>query len=185
TICGLSYRLEGAENIPDEACVVLMKHSSVYETLVQLVLFPMQCWVLKRELMWLPFFGWAVATLKPIAINRGKGGAAVKQVVSQGIKRLAAGITIVIFPEGTRMAVGETRRYGISGALLAKEARAQILPIAHNAGYHWPRQRNSIDPGVVTFVIGSPIDPGDREPREINEEIQIWIEAEVARLDSE
>ena len=181
-ICGLTYRLEGAENIPADACVVLMKHASVYETLVQLVLFPMQCWVLKRELMWLPFFGWTVATLKPIAINRGKGGAAVKQVIKQGIKRLAAGITIVIFPEGTRMPVGETKRYGLSGTLLAQEAKVKILPIAHNAGYHWPRQRNYIEPGEVTFVIGNLVDPVGREPREVNTEIQNWIEGEVNRL---
>ena len=182
-VCGLTYRLEGEENFPDEACVVFMKHSSVYETLVQLVLFPMQCWVLKRELMWLPFFGWAVWTLKPIAIDRGKGSTAVKQVISQGIKRLAAGITVIIFPEGTRMAVGETRRYGISGTLLAQEANTKILPIAHNAGHFWPRQHNAIEPGVVTFVIGEPIDPAGREVREVNLEVQNWIQAQVARLD--
>jgi len=183
-ICGLSYRIVGQENISDEPCVVFMKHSSVYETLVQQVLFPSQCWVLKRELMWLPFFGWAVATLRPIAINRGKGGAAVKQVLRQGLKRIAAGITVIIFPEGTRMPVGKTKRYGISGTLLAQEAKVKILPVAHNAGSHWPRQSHGVEPGEVTFVIGQGIDPAGREPRALNQEIQTWIESEVEKISS-
>ena len=184
TICGLDFRLVGVENIPAEPCVVFMKHSSVYETLVQQILFPSQCWVLKRELMWLPFFGWAVATLKPIAIDRRGGSKAVKQVIKQGIKRLTAGITIIIFPEGTRMPIGETRRYGISGTLLAQEAQVKILPIAHDAGLFWPKQSYGIEPGVATFVIGKPIDPSERKPREVNEEIQIWIQNEMHKLDA-
>ena len=134
--------------------------------------------------MWLPFFGWAVATLKPIAIDRRGGNKVVKQVIKQGIKRLTAGITIIIFPEGTRMPIGETRRYGVSGTLLAQEAQVKILPIAHDAGLFWPKKSYGIEPGVATFVIGKPIDPSERKPHEVNEEIQTWIQNEMHKLDA-
>ena len=181
-ICGLSYRITGFDNLPDDACIVFLKHSSAYETVVQLARFPMQSWVLKRELVWVPFFGWALATLNPIAIDRSKGGVAVKQVLDQGRERLQDGINIMIFPEGTRMPAGQTRRYGLSGTLLAQENDKLIVPVAHNAGYFWPRRGFGIEPGEVNFVIGKPIDPSGREPRDVNADIQKWIEAEVAKL---
>jgi 1-acyl-sn-glycerol-3-phosphate acyltransferase len=180
--CGLDYRIEGRENFPDEACVVFIKHSSALETVVQLAEFPLQSWVLKRELIWVPFFGWGLAALNPIAIDRSKGRAAVKQVLDQGRERLAKGLYVMIFPEGTRMRAGTTRRYGISGTLLAQENRKVILPIAHNAGYHWPRRGWEIKSGTVTFVIGKPFDPAGREPREFNAELQRWMEAEVEQI---
>ncbi|MGI9308951.1 MAG: lysophospholipid acyltransferase family protein [Gammaproteobacteria bacterium] len=183
-ICGLSYRVEGTENIPDEPCVVFIKHSSVFETLAQLAIFPAQCWVLKRELLWLPFFGWGMKALRPIAINRQSGRAAVEQVIEQGRERFEAGLFVCIFPEGTRMAVGETRRYGMSGTILAQKNGKLILPAAHNAGTFWPRKRFGIDPGEVQFVIGKPLDPAGRDPREMNAEIQDWVEARVAEFDS-
>ena len=102
--------------------------------------FPPQSWVLKRELMWIPLVGWAVRCLKPIAINRKAGATAVNQVVEQGKQRLREGLWILIFPEGTRVAVGEKRKYGVSGALLASRAGCKIVPVAHNAGYFWPRR---------------------------------------------
>ena len=182
TICGLRYRTVGMENFPDESCVVFLKHSSAFETYMQLVLFPRSCWVLKRELLWVPFFGWTLIPLKAIAIDRSKGGVAVRQVISQGIERLAEGINVSIFPEGTRMPAGETRRYGQSGTLLAQEAGSLIVPVAHNAGYHWPRRGFGIVPGEVTFSVGKPVDPAGRDPREVNQEIQDWIEGEVARI---
>jgi 1-acyl-sn-glycerol-3-phosphate acyltransferase len=181
-ICGLRYRVIGLENIPDRSSVIFLKHSSAFETFAQLVFLPRSCWVLKRELLWVPFFGWTLYPLKAIAIDRSKGGAAVKQVVSEGKQRLADGIFVSVFPEGTRMPAGETKRYGKSGTLLAQEANTVILPVAHNAGYHWPRRGLGIIPGEVIFVIGKPIDPLGRSAADVNEEIQSWIEKTVAEI---
>ncbi len=118
-LCALDYVVEGREHLPARSTVVLMKHSSAWETLAQLCIFPRQTWVLKRELTWLPVFGWVLLALRPIAINRRGGSAAVQQVLEQGAQRLAEGLWVVIFPEGTRVPAGQTRRYGMSGALLA------------------------------------------------------------------
>ncbi len=134
-ICGLRYRVRGIENIPQEGCIFFAKHSSAFETFGSLAIFPRSCWVLKKELLWVPFFGWALIPLDSIAIDRSKGSIAVKQVITQGINRLKRGINIVVFPEGTRMPAGTTKRYGISGTLLAQESGSPIVPVAHNAGY--------------------------------------------------
>lgn len=181
-LCGLRMEIVGRENIPAEPSVMLLKHSSAYETIVQMLLVPWQCWVLKRELMWTPFFGWGLAALHPIAIDRKAGTSAVNQVVEQGKQRLAAGSWVMIFPEGTRMPPGETRRYGVSGALLAREAGVKLVPVAHDAGDFWPKRGLRKYPGTVRFVIGKPVDPAGREPRELNDEIQRWVEDTVARL---
>jgi len=181
-ICGLSYRVEGKENFPDQPCVMFIKHSSALETFVQIGEFPRACWVLKKELLWVPFFGWALKAMQAIAIDRSAGSVAVKQVVDQGKERLAQGISVSVFPEGTRMPPGQTKRYGISGTLLAQESGAPIVPIAHNAGYHWPRRTKGIKPGEVVFVVGQPLTVGNRDLREVNAEIQNWIENEVARI---
>jgi 1-acyl-sn-glycerol-3-phosphate acyltransferase len=181
-ICGLDYAVEGQHNIPDEHSVVLLKHSSTYETIVQLVLFPRQTWVLKRELMWAPFLGWALAALRPIAINRGAHRVAVQQVIDKGKQRLAAGLWIMIFPEGTRMKPGSTRTYGLSGTLLAQESGRLLVPVAHNAGDFWPRRGLRKRPGTVQFSIGPAVDPRGRDPREVNAELQNWVETKVAEL---
>lgn len=182
-LVGLDYRVLGRENIPDEASVVLLKHSSTLETLAELLLFPPQTWVLKRELMFAPFFGWGIALLKPIAINRGAGRSAVRQVISQGSARLREGIWVMIFPEGTRMPAGQTRRYGVSGAALAAASGRKIVPVAHDAGHYWPRRGWLKKPGTVTFVIGEPVDAAGRDPREVNREIQDWIEKTIRNID--
>jgi 1-acyl-sn-glycerol-3-phosphate acyltransferase len=175
--CRLDYRVVGRENIPAGNHVLLVKHSSSWETFAQTVLFPPQVWVLKRELTWLPFIGWGVKLLRAIAVDRGAGHVAVKSVLTQGKARLAEGRWIVIFPEGTRMAPGQTRKYGISGALLAIENERMIVPVAHDAGYFWPRRGLMKKPGTITVHIGEPIDARGREPRELNAEVQTWIEA--------
>lgn len=182
TLCGLRYSVEGMENLPEAASVAMVKHSSAYETIVLLNILPRQIWVLKRELIWAPFFGWALATLEPIAIDRSGGRAAVTQVIEQGRRKIADGAWVIVFPEGTRMPAGETRRYGASGALLAQESGALLVPIAHNAGDFWPRRGLRKLPGTVRFVIGKAVDPAGRDAREVNEEIQAWVEATVARL---
>jgi 1-acyl-sn-glycerol-3-phosphate acyltransferase len=132
--------------------------------------------------MWAPFFGWALAALSPIAINRKGGHSAVEQVVAQGKERLRDGYWIMIFPEGTRMPPGESRRYGLSGTLLAQAAGRLLVPVAHNAGDFWPRRGLRKLPGTVRFCIGRPVDPAGRDPREVTEEIQRWVEAKVAEL---
>ena len=160
----------------------MWKHSSAWETIAQAGIFPPQSWVLKRELMWIPLVGWAVHCLKPIAINRKAGATAVNQVVEQGKQRLAEGLWILVFPEGTRVAVGETRKYGVSGALLASRAGCKIVPVAHNAGYFWPRRGWVKKPGVIRVAIGPPIDAAGRDPRELNEEVRAWIETQIAAM---
>ncbi|MGH8192911.1 MAG: lysophospholipid acyltransferase family protein [Woeseiaceae bacterium] len=181
-LCGIDYVVEGLEFIPDEPGVIMLKHSTVFETYAQLAFLPTQSWVLKRELKWIPIFGWGLATLKPIAINRGAGHSAVHQVIEQGKARLAEGIWVSIFPEGTRMAPGTTRRYGVSGAALALETGCQILPVAHNAGDLWPRRSLIKRPGVIRFCIGPPIDAGNRTPKETNLLVQTWIENKMSEI---
>jgi 1-acyl-sn-glycerol-3-phosphate acyltransferase len=181
-VCGLSYKVIGTENIPDKSSVFFVKHSSAFETFGSLAIFPRNCWVLKKELLWVPFFGWTLIPLDSIAIDRSKGSAAVTQVVEQGSKRLSRNINVVVFPEGTRMPVGETKRYGISGMLLAQQSASLIVPVAHNAGMYWPRRGLGIVPGEITIVIGKPVDPVGRDPRELNQEIQDWVEATIVEI---
>ncbi|HTP40103.1 MAG TPA: lysophospholipid acyltransferase family protein [Steroidobacteraceae bacterium] len=177
-LCGLRYRVEGREHLPtDRACIALVKHSSSWETVAQAALLPPQVWVLKRELTWIPFVGWGIRLLRAIAINRGGGGSAVKQMVEQGRRHLAGGQWIVVFPEGTRMPPGQTRRYGVGGAAIAADTGAPVIPVAHNAGYFWPRRGLLKKPGTIRVVIGAPITTRGRDPREINEEAQRFIEA--------
>ena len=181
--CGLGWRLEGGENIPREgAHITMWKHASTWETLAQMIVFPPQAWVLKREILWIPLVGWACWMLKCIAIDRGSGHRAVNQVLDQGRERLAAGIWVLIFPEGTRMAPGETRKYGMSGALLASQTGAKLVPVAHNAGDFWPRRGLLKKPGTVRVVIGPPIETAGRDPRELNAEVQAWIEGTMRGL---
>ena len=181
-ICGLEYKIEGEENIPDEPSVILIKHTTVFETYAQLAVFPPQTWVLKRELKWIPIFGWGLTSMRPIAINRSAGRSAITQVIEQGKRLLADGVWISIFPEGTRMPLGETRRYGISGAVLAKEAGCPIVPVAHNAGDLWPRRGLRKRPGLIRFCIGPQIDASDRPPKETNVIVQEWIESKMGEI---
>ncbi|MGH8495482.1 MAG: lysophospholipid acyltransferase family protein [Gammaproteobacteria bacterium] len=181
-LCRLDYEVEGAEHIPDRPGIVFWKHSSAWETIAQCRIFPIQTWVLKRELMWAPFLGWALALLKPIAIQRGAGRSAVEQVLEQGRRRLGDGLWVAIFPEGTRVTPGTTRRYGISGALLAGKAGRPIVPVAHNAGDFWPRRGLMKRPGTVRVCIGPPIETAGREVPDINAEVQGWIEGRMAQI---
>lgn len=181
--CGVKTVVEGAENLPDSPSVIMIKHTSTLETLWQVTWFPQTTWVLKREILWAPFFGWAIGlALKPIAINRKGGASAVKQVIRQGKKKLAQGIWVTIFPEGTRMPPGETRKYGISGAALAQEAGVKIVPVAHNAGDLWSRRSFTKRPGTVRFCIGPPIDASTQTPKETNLLVQQWIETKMYEI---
>ena len=181
-LCRLSYVVEGREHLPARSSIVLLKHASAWETLAQIKIFPPQTWVLKRELMWVPILGWVLWLLKPIAIDRRGGGAAVQQVLEQGRERLAAGFWVMIFPEGTRMPVGETRRYGMSGVLLAQAEGLPVVPVTHNAGYFWPRRGWLKKPGTIRIEIGPPIATNGIEPRVVNERAQQWIESTLEKI---
>jgi 1-acyl-sn-glycerol-3-phosphate acyltransferase len=176
-LCRLDYRVEGQENLPAGCHVALVKHSSSWETFAQTVILPPQAWVLKRELLWIPFVGWGIRLLRAIAIDRGAGGAAVRQMMEQGQHRIAEGMWVVVFPEGTRMPPGETRRYGAGGAAIAIAAGALVVPVAHNAAWFWPRRGLLKRPGTIRVVIGPPIRAAGRDARDINAEAQAFIEA--------
>jgi 1-acyl-sn-glycerol-3-phosphate acyltransferase len=181
--CGLDWTVIGGENIPREgAHVTMWKHTSSWETMAQMIVFPPQAWVLKREILWIPLVGWATWLMKCIAIDRGAGHRAVNQVLDLGRERLSAGIWVLIFPEGTRMAPGETRKYGVSGALLASQAGVKLVPVAHDAGDYWPRRGLVKKPGVVRVVIGPPVEAAGKDPRELNAEVQGWIEGTMQEL---
>lgn len=181
--CGIKTVVEGEERLPTAPSVILIKHTSTLETLWQVTFFPQAAWVLKREILKAPFFGWAIGlALEPIAIDRKSGGPAVKQVIRQGKEKLDNGIWVTIFPEGTRMPPGETRKYGISGAALAKEANVLIVPVAHNAGDMWTRRSFNKKPGTVRFCIGPPIDASLQSPKETNLIAQDWIENKMQEI---
>ncbi|HET6726094.1 MAG TPA: lysophospholipid acyltransferase family protein [Gammaproteobacteria bacterium] len=178
-ICRLDYRVEGAENIPAEAGVAFWKHQSMWETIAQIVVFPRQCWVLKKSLMSIPFVGWAIDVYQPIAIDRKSGRRAVEQVIGQGLERLEANRWVMIFPEGTRMPPGTTKRYGMSGIRLAEQASRPIVPVAHNAGDFWRRNGILKRPGTIVVRIGKPVYTGGRDVDVVAAEIQNWIEAQM------
>ena len=182
TLCGLDYRIEGAEHLPDVPFISMWKHSSTWETIAQMLLVPRASWLLKREILWVPVLGWAIARFKPIAIDRKAGGTAVNQVVTQGRERLSEGLGVIIYPEGTRVAPGETRKFGMSGALLASQSGAPLVPIAHDSGYYWRRRGLLKRPGTIRVVIGPPLDPRGLEPREITERAKEWVDSTVAEL---
>ncbi len=181
-ICGLRFQVIGQENLPTVPSIVMAKHQSAWETIAFPVLFPPMAMVIKRELLRIPFFGWGMALIAPIAIDRGSGRAALKQVVEQGKQRLAMGFWVLIFPEGTRMPVGEHGKYGIGGAWLATHVTVPVVPVAHNAGELWARNAFLRYPGLVTISIGPAIDPSGMKPDALNQAVQTWIDAEMQRL---
>lgn len=181
-ICGVRYRVLGAEHIPRKPCIILSNHQSSWETFVFQVILPPQVWVVKRELLWIPFFGWGLAMLKPIAIDRSSRSQALRQMLEQGNDRLARGFCIVIFPEGTRVAPGEARPYHPGGAWLAVKTGVPVIPIAHNAGRCWPRHAFLKRPGLITVSIGAPISPQGIAADELNRRVETWIRNEAARL---
>ncbi len=182
-LCRLDYRLEGAEHLPQQPAIILSKHQSSWETLAFQQIFPPQVWVLKRELLWVPFFGWGLAMTQPIAIDRNAGRKAIDQIVDQGRDRLATGRWVVVFPEGTRMAVGQTKRHGIGGAVLAARTGHPVVPVAHNAGSYWPRRGFIKRPGTIRIVIGPAIDSHGKTPEEIRQLAETWIANTMATME--
>lgn len=182
-LCGIKFRVIGAENIPSVPCVVLSKHQSAWETLAFQLIFPPQVYVIKRELLWIPFFGWGLAMLSPVAIDRAAGRRALKQMLAQGRERLTRGFWIIVFPEGTRIAPGLRGTYQTGGAAIAVHAGAPVLPVAHNAGTVWPRHAFRKYPGTITVSIGIPIDSRGRKADALTREVETWIESEMLRLE--
>jgi 1-acyl-sn-glycerol-3-phosphate acyltransferase len=176
---GISCEVSGWENVPKFPVIVMAKHQSAWETLFMESRFPPQCWIVKRELLWLPFIGWSLMAIRCIAIDRSSGTSAREQIVEQGARRLKEGMWVSIFPEGTRIAPGKVGRYGIGGALLATRTGTPILPIAHNAGEYWPRYSFRKTPGVVKVVIGPLIQTQGRDLVSVNNEVQQWIEGQM------
>jgi 1-acyl-sn-glycerol-3-phosphate acyltransferase len=181
-VCGIRHEVRGIENIPREPCIVMCKHQSAWETLALQKIFPPQVWVLKRELLQIPFFGWALALTSPIAIKRSDGKGAMRQLLKQGKERLAQGFCVVIFPEGTRIPFGQRGKYKIGGAMLAASSGVPVVPVAHNAGRLWGRNAFSKHPGLITMSIGAPIETKGRKAEEINAEVEAWIENEIQQL---
>lgn len=175
--CGLRHAVTGAENIPRTPCIILSKHQSAWETIAFQTIFPPQAWVLKRELLRIPVFGWALAISQPIAIDRSEGIHALHSVAEQGQDRLRNGRFVVVFPEGTRVAPGERGRYNPGGAMLAVRAGVGVLPVAHNAGEFWPRQGFLKKPGVIQVVVGPMIAVEGKRAKQVSREAEDWIEA--------
>lgn len=187
--CGLKHTVVGEENIPAHPVIIFCKHESAWETLALQRYFTPQVWVIKRELLWIPFFGWGLATLRPIAIDRKSSRAGLEQILTQGRQRLEDGCWVVIFPEGTRVAPGERRRYRRGGAVLAEQTGCPVLPVAHNAGEFWPRNSFIKRPGTIRLHFGPLIESSGRRASDINRLAEDWIESRLrdmrqARSDS-
>ncbi len=187
--CGINYKVTGQENLNiglnSKAAIILSKHQSTWETLALHSFTPFVHWVFKRELMKIPIFGWALALTDPIAINRGAGRAAVKQLIEEGTKKLDQGKWLVLFPEGTRTSPGKTHKYKIGGALLAEKSGYPVIPIAHNAGEFWPKHSFIKWPGTISVVIGPAIKSKGRSAEEINAEVFNWIENTMKEISDE
>ena len=183
-ICGIRHRVIGAENIPrsSDPHIVMSKHSSTWETLALNFLFPPLAFVAKKELLSIPFFGWAFALASPITIDRKSGLDAMTQIITQGRERFAQGFWIVIYPEGTRIKAGARAHYKTGGARLAVALGVPIVPVAHNAGYLWPKGFLGKRPGTVTLSIGAAIGSDGKDLQRLINEVEAWIEDEVARL---
>jgi 1-acyl-sn-glycerol-3-phosphate acyltransferase len=181
---GIRYRVEGMENLPDGPAVILPKHQSAWETIALPALMPRPlCYVFKRELLYVPFFGWTLGMLKMVHINRQEGKLAFNSVTRQGKERMAEGAWVIMFPEGTRTPVGKQGKYKTGGARFAIATGACVVPIAHNAGRVWPRNSFIKYPGIVTVSIGKPIETAGLSPDEVNTRVEKWIEAEMRRID--
>ena len=182
-ICHIDYKLEGAQHIPkDGRVIVFSKHQSAWETFFLPIIFNDPAFIAKRELLWIPFFGWGFAASNPITINRSARSSAMQQVITKGKKYLDAGRAIVVFPEGTRVPVGTVGKYKLGGARLAEATGYPVLPVAHNAGYCWPRRKFIKRPGTVRVVIGPCIDSHGRSADEILTLAKDWIEETVTRI---
>jgi len=178
-ICGVRYEVVGRENIPTETFILLSNHQSTWETFVLQLIFPPLSFVIKKELLYVPFFGWALALLKPISIKRSSGRVALKQLIEQGIERLKENIIVIIFPEGTRTSPGTKVEYKKGGGILAEKSGYPVVPVAHNAGYYWPKGGFMKRKGLVTIHIGKPIPTQGRKAKDITNDAEAFITSHI------
>lgn len=181
-LCGVKYKVEGLDNIPETTSIIFSKHQSTWETMALQAFFPAHSFIVKRELLWLPFFGWGLASMRPVAINRGSGRKAIAQLLTKGKTLLDSGRWLVIFPEGTRVRPGQHKRYKIGGALLAAETGYQIVPVAHNAGEFWPKRGFLKKAGTIKLIIGPVIKSEGRKAEDILAEAENWIESTCSKI---
>ena len=185
-ICGIRWEVKGLENVPADTLanprIVMCKHSSTWETLGLNLFFPPLAFVAKKELLSIPFFGWGFRLASPITIDRKSGTDAMEQIATQGRERFAQGFWIVVYPEGTRIRASTRAKYKTGGARLAIAMNVPVIPVAHNAGYVWPKGVFGKRSGVISMTIGAPISPLGKDASALSKEVEAWIEAEVARL---
>ncbi|WP_198962748.1 lysophospholipid acyltransferase family protein [Mangrovitalea sediminis] len=181
-VCGIRYRVEGLHAMPEGPCIIVSNHQSAWETYLFALLFSPQAAVLKRELLLIPFFGWVLRLLKPIAIDRGKPTRALKQLLQQGEARLNEGFWITIFPEGTRVLPGQVRRFNKGAAMLAVRTGVPIVPVAHNSGICWPAGQVSKAPGEIVVVVGAPMSSADTTVDALHERVELWIRQQMVDL---
>lgn len=181
--CNLKYEVTGKENIPEHPCIVMSNHQSTWETMALGTIFPPLIWVVKKELLFIPIFGWGLALTHPIALDRKAGRKAVDQLVDQGIKKINKGHWILIFPEGTRTPPGTKRKFKIGGALLAEKTGTPIVPVAHNSGNFWARKQLAKKSGTIQVIIGEKITTQGKTAAQINQELYNWISAQRVKLE--
>lgn len=183
-ICGLKFKIDGLENLPPKNCIVMGNHQSAWETMaLRGLLPPEQSWVLKQELLSVPFFGWALRMFSPIAIDRSAGKKAVQQIIEQGELYLSSGHWVIVFPEGTRVPYGQRRKHGIGGAILAKHSGYPVLPIAHNAGRYWRRRGIKKFPGTINVRIGELIVTEGKSTAQIRNEVEKWMDERLTEME--
>jgi 1-acyl-sn-glycerol-3-phosphate acyltransferase len=180
--CGLKYTIEGTENIPENGFIVMSKHSSTWETIAIQRFFRPLTWVVKRELTWIPFFGWALKAMNAIALNRGTGRKAIHQLIEESRQQMDEGRILMLFPEGTRVLPMQVKPFKLGGAIVSNRTGYAVLPMAHNAGEFWPRHSWIKWPGTIRVVIGPLIEPGDKSPEQIIAEVGDWITRECERI---
>jgi 1-acyl-sn-glycerol-3-phosphate acyltransferase len=180
--CGLKYRVEGTENIPEDGFIVMSKHSSTWETIAIQRFFRPMVWVVKRELTWIPFFGWALVAMNVIALNRGTGRKAINQLIRESKARMDQGRILMMFPEGTRVLPRQTKPFKLGGAIVSHRTGYAVLPVAHNAGEFWPRHSWIKWPGTIRIVIGPPVEPAGKKSEAIIAEVRDWITRECEAI---
>ena len=180
--CGIRIQVDGRENIPEEACVVFVKHESTWETLFIQTLFAPQATLVKNELLHIPFFGWAFRLLRPIAIDRDDPRGALRTLITEGKARLNQNIWVVLFPEGTRVPLGASRSFQMGGAALAESSARPVLVVAHNSGEFWPPHRLAKRPGTIRVIVSKPILTSGKKRKEINVLAELAMTSAMADL---
>ncbi|GGX75829.1 lysophospholipid acyltransferase family protein [Pseudoduganella dura] len=179
-VCGIRYEFKGYENFPDSPAIVLSKHQSAWETIFLLANLPRPLvFVFKKEILYIPFFGWGIALLRMIPIDRKQGKNAFRMVVAHGKRRLKDGQWIIMFPEGTRIPVGQAGKYKSGGTRLAIDTGVPVVPIAVNSGECWPKNSFIKYPGKITVSVGKPISSEGQTPDGMMEQVEQWIESEM------